>query len=545
MERASQRRAVADWLKRELPEAFAVREPTDDEILRYELWHEQQHRCLYTFPDEDAYISPHALIETNNEVQIDHILPRSRSGDDSYRNKVLCKTKSNQDKGRRTPYEWFGTTDAARWDLFVTRIDLLAGMHKEKRRKLLMTTFADREGGYRERHLNDTRFAMRVLRHELEVRYADFALRRGEKRRLLSRPGAITALVRKSWGLNELKRSGELGDRDHALDAIVIASTTEEMLQHLTKLHQRHEDVRAGRHIPRLPTPLGDDAGGREAFRCLVADAARAVFVSRSERRRGRGPAHKATLYGLAPPVNGRPAQVERVAVAELKRADLERLKGAPERTGPLRAALEAWLDKGEQQKTKPAKLFVADPPRMPRKRESPAAASGPAIRHVRLWRRPSQSGITIKRGDGEAHADLDSMVRVDVFLNQGKYYLVPIYAYQVETYGTPPERAIAARPECQWPIIDDTFQFLFTLWPGSLLFAEDRQGQSCYGYFRSCDRSNGRVTCSPSHDYTRDAQLRFTTRTLKQFRKFSVDRFGRQFEVKQEPRLWHGVVCS
>lgn len=42
-----------------------------------------------------------------NALEIDHILPYSRSFDDSYSNKVLVLSEQNQLKGDKTPFEAF------------------------------------------------------------------------------------------------------------------------------------------------------------------------------------------------------------------------------------------------------------------------------------------------------------------------------------------------------------------------------------------------------------------------------------------------------
>ena len=81
------------------------------DLLKYKLWNEQQNRCAYsleTIKIEDLF--------DNNIVQVDHILPYSRTFDDSYYNKTLVLTKYNQDKGNKTPYEWLGKTD--KWNDF-------------------------------------------------------------------------------------------------------------------------------------------------------------------------------------------------------------------------------------------------------------------------------------------------------------------------------------------------------------------------------------------------------------------------------------------
>ncbi|EFK97299.1 conserved hypothetical protein [sediment metagenome] len=54
--------------------------------------------------------------------EIDHILPKSRSADDSYANKVLCLASANQNKANQTPFEWLGR-DEQNWQKFKQRID--------------------------------------------------------------------------------------------------------------------------------------------------------------------------------------------------------------------------------------------------------------------------------------------------------------------------------------------------------------------------------------------------------------------------------------
>ena len=60
-----------------------------EELTRFELWLEQDGRCVYS----NARIEASQLVAGDNSVQIDHILPWSRFGDDSYSNKTLCLTR--------------------------------------------------------------------------------------------------------------------------------------------------------------------------------------------------------------------------------------------------------------------------------------------------------------------------------------------------------------------------------------------------------------------------------------------------------------------
>lgn len=71
------------------------------DVLRYKLFVEQRGMSPYTnkpIPESDIF--------DDNLYQIDHILPYSKSFDDSYNNKVLVETKENQNKKNRLPLEY-------------------------------------------------------------------------------------------------------------------------------------------------------------------------------------------------------------------------------------------------------------------------------------------------------------------------------------------------------------------------------------------------------------------------------------------------------
>lgn len=85
--------------RQEARELLDIADVGGDTLLRYRLWKEQNGRCPYT----DIVIPAPAIIATDNSFQVDHILPWSRFGDDSYGNKVLCLARANQEKKGFTP----------------------------------------------------------------------------------------------------------------------------------------------------------------------------------------------------------------------------------------------------------------------------------------------------------------------------------------------------------------------------------------------------------------------------------------------------------
>lgn len=546
--RAGQERGAERDRHRVQYEEMTGRPPNDQELLRYELWLEQEHHCLYS----GEYISPDQLKAADNGIQIDHILPYSRSGDDSFRNKALVTAKANQDKRDRSLWEWLGQSDPERWHALEQRVDRLRKLntlHKEKARKLLLKSFAEREDAYRARHLQDTRYIIRVFRLLLEQHWPELRTRTDEARRIFTQPGALTALVRRGLGLDEAKRGGRLGDRDHALDAMVVAWTSAAVVKRLTDGAKQLELQARAKLVPELVA----DPREKERLRRAILAAAEGVFVSRPESRRGRGPAHGDTLYAFTANGDGSVTRFQRVAVTRLEPKHLARLKD-PERARALRDAAEAWLGYAERLGFKPGKLekYAAQHPLcMPTRNGAP----GPAVRHVTV-QLPERvkGGMTVQRGTSAGHVDVATMVRVDVFKRDSRFYLVPIYAWQVANrlaWPLPPSKAIkAAAAEQEWREIDQTYDFRFSLYPGALVEAIrlDRMGKVLerhFGYFRSLDRTNGRISYSPPENYASTAQLRYTTMTLSSFRKFHVDRLGNRFEILKEPRLWHGEVSS
>jgi CRISPR-associated endonuclease Csn1 len=503
---------------------------SDEELLRFELWNEQNGWCLYT----GNYIEPAWIAGGDNRVQVDHILPWSRFGDDSFVNKTLCLARANQAKKGRTPFEWF-EAEGLDWALFAGRVEACKEMKGRKKGGFYLRKNAKEvEETFRNRNLGDTRYATRLLLAMLARLYP-----KDDNRHVLARPGQLTAKLRRAWGLDDIKKD-EAGnrkddDRHHALDAIVIAATSEVMLQKLTKAAQEAErqGLHKGFDFKYVELPAVRFA---EEVRARIAN----VFVSRADRHRARGEAHAATIKRVEI-VDGVETVFERKAVEKLTLNDLENI--------PVPAPYGKIADPAKLRDEMVDELrrwIVAEKP----KDAPPKSPKGDVIRKVRVATR-DKVAVSVRGGA----ADRGEMARVDVFTKADKrgtarYYLVPIYPHQVadqQTYPQPPNRAaVAYAAEADWTTIDSGYNFLFSLYSHSLLEVVKSDGVVIRGYFKGMDRSKGAIDIAAPNNIRDVSKGRGVgAKTLERFTKLSVDRLGNVTEVRNEVRTWHGVACT
>jgi len=125
----------------------------------------------------------------DNKFQIEHIIPYSKSLDDSFANKTLCDAVENGKKGERTPYEFYGN-DKKKWETIAERAYTLLPYHKAKR----FTNKKAHETDFISRQLNDTRYISKEAAKYLKKICKD----------VLVFPGQLTAELRKKWGMNSI-----------------------------------------------------------------------------------------------------------------------------------------------------------------------------------------------------------------------------------------------------------------------------------------------------------------------------------------------------
>lgn len=363
-----------------------IAEPSRSYVEKWILWEESGKRCPYT----GDCISFDALFRTN-EFQVEHIRPRSRSLDDSFGNKTLCRRDENLKKGNRTPYEYLGQ-DADRWAAIKERLDKMQGgkdgMSSGKVRRFLAK---DLPNDLAARQINDTGYAAREAVAFLKRLWPDLGPRTPVTVRAVT--GRVTAQLRRLWGLNNiLADDGEktrADHRHHAIDALTVACAGAHpgMTQKLSRYWQQEE---ANAERPRLIPPW-------ETIRNDALRAVAIVVVSHRVRKRISGALHRETYYGDTGKTEGAYRFfVARKPVETLSKGDLAAI-----RDDEVRKIVQKWVDAHGGD---PKKAFPPYPKR---------SRKGPEVRKVRLLKKRKKD-LMAKITAG--YADLGNNHHISIF---------------------------------------------------------------------------------------------------------------------------------
>ena len=197
------------------------------------LWEEQGPPHARVCPYSGERIS--CAMAMDSRTEIDHILPFSRTLDDSAANKVVCLARANREKGDRSPFEAFGHNPPG---YNYKEIQARAPAYKRWRFEPAAMRQFEREDRFLNRQLNETRYLSRVACKYLSHLYDEMTEGR---RRVRAIPGYMTWVLRRSWGLESLLRRVDESTglirkqrddhRHHAVDAFVVANTTPGLLQ--------------------------------------------------------------------------------------------------------------------------------------------------------------------------------------------------------------------------------------------------------------------------------------------------------------------------
>lgn len=253
-------------------------------LRKYLLYIEQGGLDIYT----GKPISYVRLLEESEYCDIDHVLPYSRTCDDSQSNKVLTTAANNREKGARSPFEWMGDTDD--WAQFQARVLAMKkdGYPSRKADKLLERNLAKKQGEFIERNLNDTRYISVSAKDYIET-FLEFP-ENGKKQHVVCVAGGATSALRSAWGFAGKDR--EANDCHHAVDAAIVAACTQGTVKKVAVAHER-----------KWLTPKAKRGGlfkatePWEGFAGQVEEAAAAVVPTRRVEHGWTGRLFEDTLY--------------------------------------------------------------------------------------------------------------------------------------------------------------------------------------------------------------------------------------------------------
>lgn len=389
-DREKERQNAQDKINQEFPRLQVSRDDVTKILLAEE--------CGYICPYTGEHISISSLLGRSPRFDIEHIIPRSRSMDNSFLNKTLCLHEENRNvKKNRTPYEAYHGT--AKYDEILGRVSRFTGKLAKRKLELFEMTTDDVTARYEDfssRQLNDTRYASVEAAAYLGLLYGGVVSSLDGKRRVNVLSGGMTAMVRAFHGLNTILNDGgeklRVDHRHHSVDAIAIGVTSPSMVKQLSD-------------ALRIQELQGSDSHYRTRSLCSIAswssmleDSRRKVstiLASHRVSKKIRGQLHEATFYSKDHQfkANGKTQIVKHVPVAL---PNLEKSKIPSIVDKGIREAVEKRLDE----------LQIDDPKRAFRNNENlPILVSknGNAsipIKKVKIRR--TQNTITVGQGKRE-----------------------------------------------------------------------------------------------------------------------------------------------
>lgn len=270
--------------------------------LKFKLWEELNpdnafdRRCIYCGKQISG-----ADIFNDNTIQIEHILPFSRTLWDSEHNKTVAHTKCNQDKGNKSPFEAFGHNPTGyNWSDILERVSHL----KDSQKKRLFAENAmesfEKNNGFIDRQLNDnaylSKMALRYLKAVVEKDTNVWAVT-GGMTKLLRDKWDIDSILKRKIGDKEIAHFGLKDDqigtykknrydhRHHALDACVIALIDRCLVQEISTKNARYQKNRI--EVPQMPV-----------LRSELITRTKNIVVSHKPDHGAQGKLSKETLLG-------------------------------------------------------------------------------------------------------------------------------------------------------------------------------------------------------------------------------------------------------
>lgn len=545
-------RKVNDDAKAYIQELYPHKNPQGHDILKFKLWQQQDCKCAYSLEK----IQIENLFEPGY-AEVDHIIPYSRSFDDSNANKVLVLSKMNQEKRDRTPNEWFGG-DEHRWKKFESYVKSLKVGKKKKDLLLKKNMDEEQEQTFKSRHLNDTRYITRFIKNFVEDNL-EFREMEEKKQYVFTVNGAYTSLMRKRWGFN---KNREANDLHHAVDAVIIAVS--QRFRNEVSAYFKHREVSLKQLLKRtwdhFPEPwegfvkelrartLQNPETLKLALESLSLDAydqefiseVKPIFISRMPKHSVKGQLHEETLRRVRGTRKDGFARI--VTRTKLENIPFDKKNGDFPMFGKesdlktYQAIKQRYLESGKDKN----KAFI-EPLYKPAKNMNKASI----IRSVKIEDKANQF-VSLKDDAVAANA---SIVRTEVYQHKetGKFYLAPVYVADVVAGREPKKFITHSKPYEKWVDITNDYKFLFNVFPNDVLHIKMKKlketksrldekvsWQEGLFYFKGTDVHTGAITIV---DHMNSLSDRVGTQNLQIFEKYQVDPLGNLTKVHGEKK--------
>lgn len=360
-------------------------QPTEDDILRYLLWEEQERKEIYE--DECHSISICDIIGENPKYDIEHTIPRSRSWDNSMMNKTLCSKKFNREiKGNKIPFElgeekqdeilqrivhWKERYDDLykqiedlkrktknptllkdKKDELIVKRHVLTFEHDYWKGKYERFTMEEVPEGFKNSQIVDIGLITSYAREYLSCLFKN----KNDNSNVRTVTGTVVDQFRKAWGLQEEYEKKERTNHiHHCIDAVTIACMTKDKYDAFVEEWRKAEenkkyDVKEKLQIPKPWENFTEDVKDMEKEVLIVHHRKDNVPKQSKKklRKRGkiqykdqaktqpiyqqgdtvRGSLHKDTFYGkIKNNTNGELQYVIRKKLSDLKTdADLDKI---------------------------------------------------------------------------------------------------------------------------------------------------------------------------------------------------------------------------
>ena len=380
-----------------------ITNPSDTDILKYQLWEEQNHKCLYT--GEEIRITD--FLGDNPKYDIEHTIPRSAGGDSTKMNLTLCSSRFNRDeKNTKLPSqltvhddilerikEWKekyeeiekqirkistkGAASKEEKDAKIRRRHLLSLQRDYWRGKYLRFTMTEVPEGFSRRQGTDI---------SVISRYARMYLRSVFKQVYIVK-GIATSDFRKMWGIQEeYTKKERVNHVHHCIDAITIACIGKTEYDKLAQFYHESDEYKQGRgEKPVFEKPWPSFVSDIKQIQdeLLIAHYSKDIVPKQAKRYvrdskgkkvltqgdTARASLHNDTYYG-AIEIDGEVKYVVRKSLDGLDEKDVKNIVDGEVRSkvenaillhGSLKKALEEtiWMNEDKQIPIKKVRVFT------------------------------------------------------------------------------------------------------------------------------------------------------------------------------------------